>query len=341
MGKPAQRSRTLIDPRKSKRIGYWDGLTSLALVYTALVTPAEVALLECATSALEPFFMINRAVDAIFAFDMLVQCNLMIEIKSKDVSKRGTEWITKKNLIIKHYLKSWFIVDLASILVSAFDFMCFQFVQDMLGESAGGLGKLKILRVLRILRLVKLIRLLRASRMLKRWEQRLPINYAVLSLFKAIGTVILLAHWFACIWVLQAKIQDDMENTWMPRYGYCTPVVSGEASSGSFLEGGDSPTISSTLGPVVYECPPLQAYIASLYFAIMTITSIGYGDIVASKSNWVEQFICVWLMLTACVVWCQMIGVFSGVISSFNPEVNGKRSASHAPRPVLPRNPPL
>ena len=232
MGKPAQRSRTLIDPRKSKRIGYWDGLTSLALIYTALVTPAEVALLECATSALEPFFMINRAVDAIFAFDMLVQCNLMIEIKSKDVSKRGTEWITKKNLIIKHYLKSWFIVDLASILVSAFDFMCFQFVQDMLGESAGSLGKLKILRVLRILRLVKLIRLLRASRMLKRWEQRLPINYAVLSLFKAIGTVVLLAHWFACIWVLQAKIQDDMENTWMPRYGYCTPVVSGEASSG-------------------------------------------------------------------------------------------------------------
>ena len=73
----------------------------------------------------------------------------------------------------------------------------------------------------------------------------------------------------------------------------------------------------------------------------MTITSIGYGDIVASKSNWVEQFICVWLMLTACVVWCQMIGVFSGVISSFNPEVNGKRSASHAPRPVLPRSPPL
>ena len=66
MGKPAQRSRTLIDPRKSKRIGYWDGLTSLALIYTALVTPAEVALLECATSALEPFFMINRVVDGIF-----------------------------------------------------------------------------------------------------------------------------------------------------------------------------------------------------------------------------------------------------------------------------------
>ena len=33
----------LIDPRKSKRIGYWDALTSTALIYTASVTPAEVA----------------------------------------------------------------------------------------------------------------------------------------------------------------------------------------------------------------------------------------------------------------------------------------------------------
>ena len=233
-----------------------------ALVCTALVTPAEVALLECATSALEPFFMINRIVDGIFTFDMLVQCNLMIEIKSKDVSKRGTEWITKKNLVIKHYLKSWFIVDLASILVSAFDFMCFQFVQDMLGESAGGREAQDPPRPPHLAPGQAHPPAARLADV-EAVEQRLPINYAVLSLFKAIGTVILLAHWFACIWVLQAKIQDDMENTWMPRYGYCTPVVSGEASSGSFLRGGDSPTISSTLGPVVYECPPLQAYIAS------------------------------------------------------------------------------
>ena len=32
----------LIDPRTSRRIGYWDALTSLALVWTALVTPSEV-----------------------------------------------------------------------------------------------------------------------------------------------------------------------------------------------------------------------------------------------------------------------------------------------------------
>ena len=61
-----QRSRYVIDPRTSKRIGYWDGLTSLALIYTALVTPAEVALCEAAFSPIETMFVINRVIDIIF-----------------------------------------------------------------------------------------------------------------------------------------------------------------------------------------------------------------------------------------------------------------------------------
>ena len=49
-----------IDPRKSKVMGYWDAITGLALIFTALVTPFEVAFLEAAESAGEPMFIVNR-----------------------------------------------------------------------------------------------------------------------------------------------------------------------------------------------------------------------------------------------------------------------------------------
>ena len=49
-----------IDPRKSKVMGYWDSITGLALIFTALVTPFEVAFLEAAESAGEPMFIVNR-----------------------------------------------------------------------------------------------------------------------------------------------------------------------------------------------------------------------------------------------------------------------------------------
>ena len=47
---------------------------------------------------------------------------------------------------------------------------------------------------------------LRTSRIIKRWETRIAIDYAMLSIFKCIVGVMLAAHWMACAWVLQAFV---------------------------------------------------------------------------------------------------------------------------------------
>lgn len=49
-----------IDPRTSHFMGKWDCVTGIALIFTALVTPFEVAFLEAAESPLEPLFIVNR-----------------------------------------------------------------------------------------------------------------------------------------------------------------------------------------------------------------------------------------------------------------------------------------
>ena len=61
---------------------------------------------------------------------------------------------------------------------------------------------LRVMRVMRVLRLIKLIRLLRASRLFKRWETKLAINYSQLHLTRSIMGVCYISHFFACIWGL-------------------------------------------------------------------------------------------------------------------------------------------
>ena len=173
----------LIDPRTSKRMGYWDFTTVMALLFTALVTPFEVAFLEPVTG--DALYVINWVVNGIFIVDMIFQFCMIYPSETAE----GLRWVDDPRLIALKYLKGWFVIDFVSVFP----------IGAVAGAAAPSqdLSQLVGLRTIRLLRLIKLVRLVRASRMFKRWESRLPINYGTLDLVKMVVIVLVGGHWCA------------------------------------------------------------------------------------------------------------------------------------------------
>ena len=67
----------VVDPRSSLAVGIWDTVTGSALIFTAMVTPYEVAFMAPATLGNEWYFILNRIVDAVFVIDLILQFFMM------------------------------------------------------------------------------------------------------------------------------------------------------------------------------------------------------------------------------------------------------------------------
>lgn len=92
------------------------------------------------------------------------------------------------------------------------------------------------------------------ARMKKKVSRVSSTNLEVEHLLSLIFIFIVLCHTFACLWFLLAKLQDFDESTWVVRYNY-------------------------------YDAPIAEQYLASLYFIVTTISTVGYGDI-TSQNSW-------------------------------------------------------
>jgi hypothetical protein len=179
----------------------WDKLMLVLLMYTAVVTPCEVAFSN--KLKYDALFVINRMVDFCFLLDMGVNFNLAY------LNQEDQVMITDRRRIIRHYILGWFPIDLISII--PFDLVGGGGGEGE-GQDGGGSSNLKIFRVIRLLRLVKLMRLVKAATVFGRIKSKLGTSHSTMELCKYLTWLFMLMHWSACLWRIIPKMEDAQVN---------------------------------------------------------------------------------------------------------------------------------
>jgi len=286
--KMAAERKYLVDPR-THRMKQWDLVMIMLLLFTAVVTPAEVSFMTVSINAL---FVINRFVDLCFLWDMGIQCRLMFEAADGTFicSWRKSTW---------RYLKGWFVLDLISVI--PFDVIGFFFEDSDADGKSSSVGNARILRNVRLLRLLKLLRIVRANRILTRWESRIGIAYSTISLYKFGITLVTLCHWGACMWYVAAFVEDDPS---------CDARIVTIPGTGEVLEG--CPSWVTNTG--VRGTPFGNRYSYSFYFAVTVLFSGGpAGDMM--PQNMTERMCLTFLIAVSGSIYAYVIGAVCGIIS--------------------------
>ncbi|XP_018059945.1 PREDICTED: potassium/sodium hyperpolarization-activated cyclic nucleotide-gated channel 2 isoform X5 [Atta colombica] len=153
----------VIHPCSSFRF-YWDLCMLLLLVANLIILPVAISFFNDDLST--RWIAFNCLSDTIFLIDIVV--NFRTGIMQQD---NAEQVILDPKLIAKHYLRTWFFLDLISSIPLDYIFLIFN--QDF-SESFQILHAGRALRILRLAKLLSLVRLLRLSRLVRyvsQWEE--------------------------------------------------------------------------------------------------------------------------------------------------------------------------
>lgn len=249
---------------------YWDMYVLVMLVYVATVSVFVYSFLGL-LGPTSPWFWVERFIDVSFAVDIFLNFFTAYE-------KIGV-LVTDRKAIRRHYARTWLIPDVLAT-----------FPWDALGLSLqDDTSKPNILKLPRYLRLVRLLKLIRLTRILRlkqgvtKLEVKLRLKYGYIRLAGLILSVMLTAHWFACLFFYFGSI-GGFKMTWVSQEGIPIDLYG--------------------------------RYIASLYFSVYTITTIGYGDVV--PENTLERSFTTIIMFLGAAVFAYVISQVSNIAGELN-----------------------
>ncbi|XP_064841521.1 potassium voltage-gated channel subfamily H member 8-like [Oncorhynchus masou masou] len=279
---PALPEYKVADAKKSKFIllhfstfkAGWDWLILLATFYVAVTVPYNVCFIGD-DDLTRSTSVSDVAVEILFIID------IVFSFRTTYVSKSG-QVIFNARLICIHYMTTWFIID----LVAALPF-------DLLYAF-----KVSVVSVVHLLKTVRLLRLLRLLQKMDRYSQHSTV---VLTLLMSMFA--LLAHWMACIWYVIGK--KEMEaNAYSWDIGWLHEL-------GKRLESPYDPL--GEVNGTGLSGPSLRSvYIASLYFTLSSLTSVGFGNVSANTDA--EKIFSICTMLIGALMHALVFGNVTAII---------------------------
>ncbi|XP_029428104.1 potassium voltage-gated channel subfamily H member 4 [Rhinatrema bivittatum] len=250
----------------------WDWLILLATFYVAVTVPYNV----CFTNKDESVSAARSTIVSDIVVEMLFILDIILNFRTTYVSQSGQVVYDPRSICL-HYLATWFFVD----LIAALPF-------DLLYAF-----NVTVTSLVHLLKTVRLLRLLRLLQKLDRYSQ-----YSAMVLTLLMSMFALLAHWMACIWYVigRKEMESNDPVTW--DIGWLHEL-------GKRLE---APYINNSLGG-----PSIRSsYIASLYFTLSSLTSVGFGNVCANTDA--EKIFSICTMLIGALMHAVVFGNVTAII---------------------------
>lgn len=206
--------------------------------------------------------------------DICFLLDIALSFLTTYVDETGVE-IVDRHEIRKHYLKTNFLVDVVSTIP-------FDFIVELLTEQRD-YRSLKIFRTIKLVKLLRLIRLSKLYKMNMQWTSELDINMDTVRLLKLLAPAMTIAHYVGCFWYYMSA-EHAPNNAWWGRIHFDNP---------------DS---------------VISKYIASVYWAATTMTTVGFGDIIAVNSF--EQGYSILVMIGGTTLFAYVVGTVIEVVSN-------------------------
>ena len=282
----------------------WDFALMLFIFWSVLSVPYYICFKIEVTGIWKIFEYIT---DVFFAIDIAI--NFFTGVYNSNSNVVNYEWKTIANT----YLKGWFVIDIVSTL--PFDLI----YSSMSTESNDGsaMRSLKLLRAIRLVKLLRLVRIFKIVELLETAFEAIDIDPRVVSISTLILGQLFCAHLIACVWYgvsspVDAYCTSEATLTCNAADEFTREEICGIKGPCVIPEEENTWVYSMGIGPLS-GVSQINRYFLSLYMAYATMTTVGYGDVVAV--NDVERGVAILMMIVSVTVYgytifivCELLG---------------------------------
>lgn len=261
----------------------WNCFCSLLVLLTVLVLPVRLAFLDRDESK---WWYLDIVTDVVFFCDILKSLNTGYVVEEGAVETSRWE-------IAKMYGRTWLLLDVIACLPM------YQILEGV--ENEGNQTEPTSSDILRLFRFPRFYRLFQVSRVFKFFHQLRDPHlsdrlHSLLSLSTRSSKVliyllsmVLVIHLVACCWFLVARAEGFPADSWVCRLG-------------------------------VIDMSPGDQYTVSLYWTVVTLSTVGYGDVVPGTR--IERVIAACWMLFTILFVSFTVGSMSASLGVLNSKGN-------------------